>query len=64
MTDYWESKKPKYRQPERNAICRVCEVIIERNTDWTVSWYSSANRGQNIHICPDCVKMLYELITK
>lgn len=64
MTDYWESKKPKYRQPERNAICRVCGGVIERNTDWMVSWYSSANRGQNIHICPYCVKVLYELIPK
>lgn len=64
MADYWESKKPKYRQPERNAFCRVCEKCIKRNEDYMVSWYSSLNRGMNIHICPDCVKALSELIPK
>lgn len=62
--DYWESKSPKYRQPERNALCRVCEETIERNKDYMVSWYSSANRGMYIHICPKCVKDLYELLPK
>lgn len=62
MSDYWERKKPKYRQPERDALCRVCEKGIKCNQDYMVSWYSSANRGQHIHICPDCVKVLYELI--
>lgn len=62
MTDYWDSKKPKYRQPERNAFCRVCEECIKRNEDYMVSWYSSMNRGMHIHICPDCIKKLYELL--
>lgn len=62
MSDYWDSKKPKYRQPERNAFCRVCEDVIKRNEDWMVSWYSSSNRGMYIHICPSCVKALNELI--
>ena len=64
MSDYWDSKKPKYRQPERNAFCRVCEDVIKRNEDWMVSWYSSSNRGMYIHICPFCVKALNELLPK
>lgn len=64
MSDYWESKKPKYRQPERDAICRVCDGIIKRNQDWMVSWYSRRNTGQYIHLCPECVKKLYEMIPK
>lgn len=60
--DYWESKKPKYRQSERDAYCRVCECVIKRNQDWMVSWYSSASRGEYIHICPSCIKKLAELI--
>lgn len=62
--DYWESKKPKYRQPERNANCRVCENVIKRNEDWMVSWYSSCNRGMYIHICPSCIESLYALLPK
>lgn len=62
MSDWRERYKPKYRQPERDAICRVCENVIRRNEDWMVSWYSSANRGMHIHICPSCVKALNELI--
>lgn len=62
MVDFWERKKPKYRQPERDALCRVCEKDIKRNEDWMVSWYSSSNRGQYIHICPDCVRKMYELL--
>lgn len=30
-------KIPKYRQPERNAFCRVCESVIKRNEEWWVS---------------------------
>lgn len=62
MTDHRERYKPKYRQPERDAKCRVCSKTIQRDADWMVSWYTSQQQGQYIHICPDCVKVLYELI--
>jgi len=62
MADWTEMYKPKYRQPERNAICRVCYSDIERNKDFMVSWYSSCAKGQHIHICPSCIKALYELL--
>lgn len=62
MTDWRERYKPKYRQPERDAFCRVCSKVIERDKDYMVSWYSKHSQGQYIHICPDCVKVLYELI--
>lgn len=65
MSEDWRERYiPKYRTPERNAICRVCSVDIKRNVDYMVSWYLSCNRGQYIHICPDCVKVLYELVPK
>jgi uncharacterized protein YlaI len=54
--------KPEYRLAEQNAHCRVCDKVIERKVDYMVSWYSFRNRGQNIHICPDCVKELYYLV--
>ena len=62
MADYFESKIPKYRQAERDAICRVCSRVIKKKEDYMVSWYSSANRGQYIHICPSCVKDLARLL--
>lgn len=51
-----------YRQLERDGYCRICEEIIERKKDWVVSWYSSCNRGTHIHICPKCVREIYELL--
>lgn len=55
---------PLYRTPERDAFCRICSKVIKRNVDYMVSWYTSHATGQYIHICPDCVKLLYELVPK
>lgn len=53
---------PEYRLAEQTAHCRVCDREIIRKQDYMVSWYSFRNRGQNIHICPSCVKTLYYLL--
>ena len=54
--------EPKYRLAEQTACCRVCDKSIQRKVDYMVSWYSFRNRGQNIHICPTCIKTLYYLL--
>lgn len=51
-----------YRQPERNAVCRVCDETIHRNQDYMISWYSYRNTGQYIHICIPCIKDLYKMV--
>jgi len=53
---------PQYRQLQRDGYCRICEEVIEQKKDWVVSWYSTCNRGTHIHICPKCVRELYELL--
>lgn len=53
---------PQYRQLQRDGYCRICEEVIEQKKDWVISWYSTCNRGTHIHICPDCVKVLYGLL--
>lgn len=65
MSEDWRDRYiPKYRTPKSNAACRVCSCVIVRNVEYMVSWYSSCGGGQYIHICPDCVKVLYELVPK
>ena len=54
--------EPIYRLAEQQAHCRVCDKVINRKIDYMVSWYSHRNRGQNIHVCPECVVKLYELL--
>ena len=54
--------EPKYRIAEQNAHCRVCDRTIKRKEEYMITWYSFRNTGQNIHICPACVKKLYELL--
>lgn len=53
---------PVYRLAERDCWCRVCNVKLKKQEDKGVFWYSSANRGMNIIICPLCVKYLNKLI--
>ena len=55
--------KPEYRNAERNAYCRVCDRIVVKGSP-VVFFYSWRNRGQNINICPTCVKQLYNLLPK
>ena len=50
------------RQAKQNCFCRVCDKEIQRNTEDIVSWYSWRNRGQNIHICIPCMKILGKLV--
>lgn len=45
---------PDYRKAERTAFCRLCESEIPRGS-FMISWYTSLNRGQNIHMHPECV---------
>lgn len=53
--------KPEYREAKQDAACRVCDKWIKKGEPM-VTWYSSRNRGQNIHIHPACVKTLYQLV--
>lgn len=53
---------PEYRLAKQAAYCRVCDRALLKGIDYMVSWYSHRNRGQNIHICPECVKTLNMLI--
>ena len=50
------------RQAQRTCFCRVCDKEIQRNTEDIVSWYSWRNRGQNIHICIPCMKIIGKLV--
>lgn len=59
IEDAW---KPVYRLAKQDSYCRVCDKVINRGEDYMVSWYSMRNRGQHIHVCPPCLKSLYELI--
>lgn len=54
--------KPEFRLAKQNSHCRVCDKVITAKIDTMVTWYSHRNRGQNIHICPECVVDLYNLI--
>lgn len=51
---------PELRPAKRLAHCRVCDGDIKRG-DPMVSWYSWRNRGQYIHIHPECVEELYRI---
>ena len=50
-----------YRKAKQLAFCRVCEKHINKGEDM-VSWYTTLNRGQHIHIHPLCVMVLSELV--
>ena len=54
--------KPVYRLAERNCWCRICDSQLVKQKDKGVFWYSSANRGMNIIICPSCVEQLFEMV--
>lgn len=55
------STKPVVKMLERDGYCRVCDNVMTRNEDTVVSWWSSRNRGQSIHICIPCVVDLYKI---
>lgn len=54
--------KPVYRLAARNAYCRSCDKVIKRDVDFMITLHSFRNTGQNIHICTDCVKLMYGLL--
>ena len=45
--------KPEARLAQRNAVCRACHEDIPKGTPM-ISWYSSMNRGMNIHLHEEC----------
>lgn len=55
---------PEYRLAKSDSYCRVCDKENKKNKDMVVYFYSRRNRGQNILICPDCIKKLYNLLPK
>ena len=50
------------RKAEREAFCRFCDKVI-RKGETMFSFYSWRNRGQNIHICLDCIEKFKTLDT-
>lgn len=54
--------EPIYRLAERNCWCRICDSQLTKQEDKAVFWYSFANRGMNIIICPDCIRSLYAMV--
>ena len=56
--------KFEYRLTKRTSYCRVCDRENVRDKDMVMYTYSSRNRGQNILICPNCLKEMYKTIIK
>ena len=48
------------RKAQRHAFCRDCDKKIQVG-EYILSMYSWRNRGQNIHICLDCVDEIHEM---
>lgn len=51
-----------YRLAKRDANCRGCDKILEKDKDMMISTYSFRNRGQYIYFCKDCVLLMNKLI--
>lgn len=45
--------RPVAREAQRNAVCRACHEPIPKGTPM-ISWYSSMNRGMDIHLHEEC----------
>ena len=56
------SDKFEYRLAKRTSYCRGCDKENVRDKDMVLYFYSWRNRGQNILLCPDCVKEMYDVI--
>lgn len=61
--DKWDDKF-EYRLAKRTSYCRVCDKENIREKDMVMYTYSLRNRGQNILICPECIKEMYKAIIK
>lgn len=53
-----------YRYTKRNCWCRGCDKKLIRDVDKAVFMYSSANRGQHIMLCEDCVGNMFSMVIK
>jgi hypothetical protein len=51
------------RPAERDAFCRYCDEVIKKGDDM-LSFYSYRNRGQNIHLHPECVIKMAEEVNE
>ena len=56
--------KFEYRIAKQDSYCRSCDKLNKRNKDKVIYIYSLRNRGQNILLCEDCVKEMYETVAK
>jgi uncharacterized protein YlaI len=51
-----------YRKSKCDSYCRICDRMNLKDEDMVIYSYSIRNRGQNILICPQCVKNMYSEI--
>ena len=56
--------KIEYRLAKQNSHCRACDKINYKDKDYVIYFYSIRSSGQNILICPECIKEMYNLINK
>jgi uncharacterized protein YlaI len=63
LKDEWVSEinNPVYRPALQVAWCRSCDRKISKGEPM-VTWYSYRNRGQHIHICPECASKIGKLV--
>lgn len=67
MFNYRKDRKGinlEFRKAKRDSYCRACDSINKKDIDDVIYIYSMRNRGQNILLCPDCIKYMYNMITK
>lgn len=50
----------KRREAQRDAFCRGCDKTIKKGEDM-ITTYSFRNRGQHIHFCLSCAKVIGEM---
>jgi len=49
-----------YRPVQRPAYCRCCDKKLVKG-DMMITMHSFRCTGMNIHLCPECVKKIYEM---
>jgi hypothetical protein len=55
--------KIEYRLAKQNSYCRACDKENSKDKDMVFYFYSIRNY-QDILICPECIKEMYNLINK
>lgn len=53
-----------YETMSRDGFCRGCDTKMVRGQNKAIKFYSHRNRGQNIIICPECVKEMMDLVVE